>query len=285
MRADLIKPEFFFMLITLQFPLFDARYLRLELIRIERPDWTGPAPKDRVRYMGEIIESNGTYRGPWDGEKKYCSAHKVIDFCGNGDNHFFTQFYKQSKILYRRVQSDGDSLVQFQIGFYDNVDEQNQPDHKTLEKRIRQYLALKVKIRIGNKLSDYIPLAQCGQYLKEAYYWSTTKGRKTFNTHEFKYQVEEGDPLIMVEYRLDQLQIPESDYTSVVDKSIKKSGLKLQFGTFDFKPSGRSIPAWLIGHQRDQAMVISDFNKISLSLKHLRISMKPIDPNSKLKEL
>ncbi len=65
------------MFITLQFPLFDNRYLQPSFNRTERPKWPTPAEDDKIRYFGQILNRTSEYLGPWDDEKKYCNARAL----------------------------------------------------------------------------------------------------------------------------------------------------------------------------------------------------------------
>jgi hypothetical protein len=75
------------MFITIQFPLFDYRYMKADPRRTEKLNWSdaGRNGNNRVRYFGEIFDRKTPYLGPWDDEKKYCNARSVINLCGLGD--------------------------------------------------------------------------------------------------------------------------------------------------------------------------------------------------------
>src|SRR4051812_10787601 len=164
------------MFITLQFPLFDHRHLLADASRTEKPEWPTPMEQDRIRYFGEIITRNKDtkkeYKGPWDDEKKYCNARSVIDLCGTGKQHFYKQLHQSnshSRIAFRRFQSDGKCLAKFEIGFNDEFEDtldtsalngQNLSD--LLYAHIGKYLLCPVKIRVGIKLMDFVPLINAG---------------------------------------------------------------------------------------------------------------------------
>ena len=177
------------MFITLQFPLFDNRYLQHQSNRVERPKWPVPTEKEQVRYIGEIFNRNIPYLGPWDDEKKYCNAKSVINLCGTGNEHFYKLLFKSpaaSRILFRRFQADGKCLSKFETGINDNFedtvagrDAATTADAFTVH--IKKILECPVRIKTGRKLSPFIPLANAGADLKHAYYWATIKGKKSFN--------------------------------------------------------------------------------------------------------
>ena len=156
------------MFITLQFPLFDYRFFKADPNKTERPKWPEPGSNDRVRYFGEILGRNKKYLGPWDDEMKYCNAGSVLNFCGLKDEHFFKSLYSDpyhARILFRRFQSDGRCMAKFEVGFNDQLRNRvaaqaagQEVSPFNLFKHIERYLLCPVKIKIGSRLSAYLPL-------------------------------------------------------------------------------------------------------------------------------
>ena len=119
------------MFITIQFPLFDNRFLTNDPTRNKKPDWLELDNKASIRYFGQIIDRDNEYYGPWDDEKKYIRARRVFNLCGVKKGHYYTELYNtnaQSRIVFRRFQSDGKCMAKFEIGFNDSFEEIHRVD-------------------------------------------------------------------------------------------------------------------------------------------------------------
>src|SRR3954470_24659689 len=209
------------MFITLQFPLFDRRYLLADVSRTEKPEWPTPMERDRIRYFGEVIsrnkDSKKEYKGPWDDEKKYCNVRSVIDLCGTGKQHFYKQLHQSafhSRIVFRRFQSDGKCLAKFEIGFNDELENTLNPSalngqHLTdlLCSHIEKYLLCPVKIRVGTKLTDFVPLINAGKQLANACFWATTKSRRSFVLKEMQNKIEFCEPAIFIQVDSERMDL------------------------------------------------------------------------------
>src|SRR3954469_15616747 len=229
------------MFITLQFPLFDRRYLLADTNRTEKPAWPTPMERDRIRYFGEIISRNKDnkkeYKGPWDDEKKYCNIRSVIDLCGTSQQHYYKQLHQSafhSRIVFRRFQSDGKCLAKFEIGFNDEFEKtldasvlngQNLSD--LLCSHIEKYLLCPVKIRIGNVLTqNFYPLINAGPHLVNAYYWATTKGKKSFSLKDVQNKVEYCEPAIFIQVDSECMNL-EQEWQKIEIPELSKESIRL----------------------------------------------------------
>lgn len=276
------------MLITLQFPLFDNRYIVADTNRTERPEWPTPQQRDRVRYFGEIIDRKQKYLGPWDDEKKYCTAHSVINLCGTGNNHFFRNMYSapfQSRILFRRFQSDGKCLSKFEIGFNDSFENTfdkalfAQSNLKDLVfAHIQKYLLCPVKIRIGNKHTEFIPLIDAGKYLKNAYYWATTKGKKTFQPKDMNNRVEHCEPVILVQLDSTCINFSAAELEKIKMPELDNENIQLSFQFIPYKIGNYNynLKSWIISLPKNiytNALYKNEFNFYNTTLRYLRINL------------
>jgi hypothetical protein len=276
------------MFITLQFPLFDYRFFEADPKRKETPKWPEPGKKDRVRYFGDILDRNKPYLGPWDDEKKYCSAGSVFNFCGLGNDHFFKSLYSDphhARILFRRFQSDGKCMAKFEVGvngrLADDLPGQPPPTVSlpvSIVKHIQKYLLCPVKIKIGNQLTQYLSLVDAGEKLRDAYYWTTTKEKKSFNAKDVKRRVEPCEPALLV-----QLTAGEIDSESLPAKKVDmpflaEAGIQLFYGHIPYTIAGRKyqLKTWFIITPADVSanpLYSGEFHGYDQTVRYLRINL------------
>ncbi len=268
------------MFITLQFPLFDRRFFEADPNRTEKPKWPEPGKNDRVRYFGDVFNRNNRYLGPWDDEKKYCNAGSVINFCGLQEDHFFTSLHNapyKARILFRRFQSDGRCLAKFEIGFNDAF-EQVTPASATFDEHIQKYLLCPVKIKIGNRLSEYLPLIESGNKLKTAYYWTTSKGKRSFDITESNKHVDSCEPVLLIQVDADKIGTLPLTAQKVEAPFLEKEGIQLFFRHIQYKIGRRNynIKAWIIagpGHSSANPVYSRDFSGYNTTIRYLRINL------------
>lgn len=276
------------MFLTLQFPLFDYRFFESAPQRPERPKWPEPGPKERIRYFGEVIDRNTRYIGPWDDEKKYCTAVKVINFCGTGTDHFYKSLYSKpdvARILFRRFQSDGRCLSKFEIGINDQLETRlsgtindGKDISALITEHIRKYLLCPVKIKIGNRLSEFVPLIEAGNHLKDACYWATTVGKKSFDPKDVKHRVENCEPLLLVQLQSDTLGSAELKALQVDIPFIEKESIQLFCRQIPYN-IGRlryQLKTWIIvtpAKKETIPVYARDFHVFSQTLRYLRINL------------
>lgn len=276
------------MFLTLQIPLFDYRFFESAPQRTERPKWPEPGPKERIRYFGEVVDRNTRYVGPWDDEKKYCNAATVINFCGTGANHFYKSFYSKpnnARILFRRFQSDGRCLSKFEIGINDHLENlltgaagDNRDISTRIADHLGKYLLCPVKIKIGSRLSDFVPLIEAGNNLKDAYYWATTVGKKSFDPKDVKHRVENCEPLLLLQLQSDTIGSTELKAQQVDMPFTEHEGIKLFCRHIPYNV-GRlryQLKTWIIvtPSKKETAPVYApDFRSYSQVLRYLRINL------------
>ena len=276
------------MFITLQFPLFDYRYIKVHPTRTERPNWPQPAATDRIRYFGAILDRNKPYLGPWDDEKKYCNAHSVINLCGMGSDHFYKKLFSsraQSRILFRRFQSDGKCMAKFEIGLNDNFENNvalQNADAATIAKaiddQILQYLLCPVKIKIGNKLTAFTPLVDAGDELNSAYYWATQKGKKTFSTKDIQHESENCEPVLLLQLDATKIDLSALQMQKVDVPAGQLNDMQLYCRHITYRIGERNynLKTWIIATNSgyDKTGVLpGDFEFYNQTLRYLRINL------------
>lgn len=275
------------MFITLQFPLFDYRFFKADPNKTERPQWPEPGSNDRVRYFGEILGRNKKYLGPWDDEKKYCNAGSVLNFCGLKDEHFFKSLYSDpyhARILFRRFQSDGRCMAKFEVGFNDQLRNrvaaqaagQEVPPFN-LFKHIERYLLCPVKIKIGSRLSAYLPLIEAGEKLRDAYYWTTTKGKKSFDARDIRHQAEPCEPVLLIQLHAGEIN-PDQLFAQKVDMPfLSKEGIELYCTHIPYTIGRRKyqLKTWMIITAGDEAnpLYSGQFRAYNQTVRYLRINL------------
>ncbi|HRQ51109.1 MAG TPA: hypothetical protein PLR74_11270, partial [Agriterribacter sp.] len=275
------------MFITLQFPLFDYRFFKADPNKTERPKWPEPGSNARVRYFGEILGRNKQYLGPWDDEKKYCNAASVLNFCGLKDGHFYKSLYSDpyhARILFRRFQSDGRCMAKFEVGFNDQrrnslsaqATDEEAPSFN-LNKYIERYLLCPVKIKTGSRLSDYLPLIEAGEKLRDAYYWTTTKGKKSFDAKDIQHQAEPCEPVLLIQFRAGEIN-PDQLFAQKVDMPfLGKEGIDLYCTHIPYTIGRRKyhLKTWMIvtADDKDTPLLSGQFRAYNQTVRYLRINL------------
>lgn len=276
------------MFLTLQFPLFDHRYMQPTPNRTERPNWPEPGGNDRLRYFGEIFNRTKPYLGPWDDEKKYCNARSVINLCGMGPGHFYKMLFKspaQTRILFRRFQSDGKCMAKFELGLNDNFERSPALQQanaaavaKALDEQIQQYLLCPVKIKIGNQLSHYTALADAGDELNSAYYWATQKGKKTFSLKDVQHQAESCEPVLLLQLDVSKIDVSGWQLQHVDVPGLLAEGMQLFCRYTPYRIGNRNynLKTWVIATNNDHdkaAVMPGEFSAYNNTLRYLRINL------------
>ena len=278
------------MFITIQFPLFDYRYMKADPNRTEKPNWAnaGSNGNNRVRYFGEIFDRKTPYLGPWDDEKKYCNAKSVINLCGLEDEHFFKSLFSspaRSRILFRRFQSDGKCMAKFEVGLNDNFESlqaQKKSDAETSAKgfyeMIEKYLLCPVRLKVGNKLMPFTPLINVGNHLKEAYYWATAKGKKSFDPKDIKNEVISCEPVLLVQLNTSELDISSMHFEKVDIPGLPDNRIKLycQYIPYQINEKNYNLKTWVIctdGKNNANPILPNDFDNYNNTIRYLRINL------------
>lgn len=278
------------MFITIQFPILDYRFFQSNPARTERPKWPEPSAKDIVRYFGPIMSRKAIVYGPWDSEQKYCNVHGVFNLCGMGRTHFFNLLHQspyQSRIIFRRFQSDGRFLVKFDIGFNDCFEEEIKKSATVIDKQqfyehVTRYLLCPLKVKVGSKLSAYLPLVDAGRHLRNAYFWSTYRGAsKSFNPRELNYQVENSEPQIILHIDARALDLQAFAEQKVDMPELAAEGIQLFFDYMPYMQNGNKYETklWIIASDdsNNKVPVLSkDFKNYSHAIRCLRKNLLKI---------
>ena len=276
------------MFLTLQFPLFDYRYIKTDPNRIARPNWPEPAKHDRIRYFGEIFDRKTPYLGPWDDEKKYCNARSVLNLCGLKDQNYYKLLFNDaanSRILFRRFQSDGKCMAKFEIGLNDEFEYQlagQKPDAaavaKAVDEHILKYLLCMVKVKVGSKLEPYTPLIDAGNDLRSAYYWATNKGKKSFDLKEIKNDVESCEPVLLMQLDSSQIDISGIEMEKVDLPGLSDDGIALYCRYIPYKLGHKpyNLKTWVIVTKSNYGTLPLkpyEFDEFNETIRYMRINL------------
>lgn len=274
------------MFITLQFPLFDYRFVKADPYRADRPSWPEPNDKERIRYFGRIFGRHTPYKGPWDDEKKYCDAHNVINLCGLGEEHFYKQLLSspaQSRVLFRRFQSDGKCMAKFELGINDSLESTLQAcsptdTAKQIYQQIQKYLLCPVKIKIGSKLSPYVQLVDSGNKLKAAYYWATQKGQKSFADKDVYNEVDSCEPILLVQLNAAELDLSamKMEKVELPEQFNDQLQLYYQYIAYDIGGTTYHLKTWFIctnGVYGTNPVLSYEFGNYNETIRYLRINL------------
>lgn len=278
------------MFITIQFPLFDYRYMKADPNRTEKPNWAnaGSIGNNHVRYFGEIFDRKTPYLGPWDDEKKYCNAKSVINLCGMGDEHFYKSLFSspsRTRILFRRFQSDGKCMAKFEVGLNDNFENLQAQLKSNTEttatgfyEQIQKYLLCPVRLKVGNKLMPFAPLINAGSYLKDAYYWATAKGKKSFDPKDMKNEVISCEPVLLVQLDTSEIDISSMHFEKVDIPGLPDDRIKLycQYIPYQINEKNYNLKTWIIctdGKNSANPILPNDFDNYNNTIRYLRINL------------
>lgn len=280
------------MFLTIQFPLFDNRFYQADPKRNPNPNWAKHHKRARIRYFGEIADRKGVYIGPYDDEKQYCTADGVFNFCGLKPGDFFPTLYNdkvQTRILFRRFQSDGKFMAKFELGFNDLFEETIASPapgageaKKLIMLHLQKYLLCPVKIKIGRKLSKFTPLAEAGNELRSAYFWASTSETKTFDFKSVAQQVENSEPVILIQIDPTKINLADFESSRIEMDELKTQGIDVyNFSTpYNIGRRRYQVKTWMIAVKKTIGtlpILPGDFKYYNPMLRNLRINLLRIN--------
>jgi hypothetical protein len=267
------------MFTTIQFPFIDLRGLFMDNnISLYNRHWERPEGKTIMPFTGPIFR-RVQYRGPWDGEEIYCQAKNTFNFCGLQTDNFYPSLKQKWKaeILFRRFQTDGYFLVKYDVGFYDNFEEHALKDGLRLQihNHVRDYLNCQIKIKVKDKLSDYVNLGNCQTELSAAY---AASGFPKHNTNSADLYLDKLEPIILIQLDSDKIDCSTLQSLQVEEPLLEKEKISLYFDKVYFKENGttRQLKLWIISTQENKRNLpkkIRDYKFYSHPLRYLRINL------------
>jgi hypothetical protein len=147
-----------------------------------------------------------------------------------------------------------------------------------ITEHIGKYLLCPVKIKIGNRLSGFVPLAEAGNNLKDAYYWTTTVGKKSFDPKDVQHRVEHCEPLLLVQLQSDTIGSAELKAQQVDMPFTEHEGIRLfcRHIPYNIGRTRYQLKTWIIvtPEKKETAPVYApDFHSYSQVLRYLRINL------------
>jgi hypothetical protein len=207
------------MLLVFQHPVIDFRPLVDDNYRLPMPDWPVPEDENMMRYIGITKRRLKGGTTSWSGEHKFC----------------------------RRINSNGNFLVKFEIGVSNDFEEYLTKISETknyFEFLLSEYCKLKVKIR--NPLGENVlsEISHCGRLLAELYLYSTSSYAGISNDKIEKWWTAAGEPVCIIECADEDntMQLPK--YT----KKIKEyPGARVELHHYWANLAGnKKIRTWII---------------------------------------
>lgn len=226
------------MLLSIQFPIADARRFLNQAARLGSPGWPSPSPDyEFVRFFGAIRNRPRGGLAGWIGEDPICSANRALLLSKNPS---VFEGYKPTYVVFRRFYFDGWAVGKYEIGFHKRL-RASPAQFKDLE---NQFLRLPVRIRNRTGTPINSELAQAGKHLARLYLMASTPTKRAVPEKD-EWQVRSGTPLLYME-----LQDPEDITIPKEAKSIElpnwPSGLKLFHYGIPYR--GGKIYMWILKH-------------------------------------
>lgn len=225
------------MLLTIQYPLADARALIRNTGMLDVPSWDNPE-HEFVRNFGAIrIRKKGGLEG-WIGENEICEASRIPSFKKDISIRLQGSTKKTHlKCQFRRLYYDGWAVGKFEVGI-----------------RLRNHLETHLKFIDAKELIDHIlslrvglngedpgetgkhELIAIGREIARLYRIATTQ-------HQFKkaesWWVQAGNPILFLEYKTDHIKFP-----FFINPVLSKDEYELSWCLVPHK--GINYRAWLL---------------------------------------
>ena len=191
------------MLLTIQFPLADARKFLTEAPILSVPGWPLPTPNQEfVRYFGCVRIRKTLGLIDWVGENEICVANQAIKFLKNPIS-LFSSSNNQKKFgdIYRQLYYDGWAVGKFEVSLATKKRPGISLNQNDLSHLIDGFLTLPVQIRNPLKKGRDCHLARAGAALAKLYNVATLKSPIS-NAHSIEdWWVSNGSPMLFLEYR------------------------------------------------------------------------------------
>jgi hypothetical protein len=208
------------MLLVFQHPVIDFRPLVDDNYRLPMPDWPVPEDENMMRYIGITKRRLKGGTTSWSGEHKFCTARKAIQHIDLEKHRikFNDNTFLKTAGAFRRINSNGNFLVKFEIGVSNDFEEYLTKISETknyFEFLLSEYCKLKVKIR--NPLGENVlsEISHCGRLLAELYLYSTSSYAGISNDKIEKWWTAAGEPVCIIE-------CADEDNTMQLPKYTKK---------------------------------------------------------------
>ncbi len=245
------------MLLTIQYPLADARGFVVEQTRVERPNWTSPTiEKNFVRFLGFVDKRPRGGLIGW-GEDVFCWANHGIQY---GEAAFQSAAPLRKKGVFRRFYFDGLAVARFEVGIAVSGSPFDLDRAKT-EELVNGFLSTELRVSDALGKRSATPLAGASQALRTLYYRATIRKKLVADNPLPDWSVDAGAPIVFVE-RL------EREKVDIPYRSRAGPPLRPEFGIaieLCWIPVGKSrLAAWF--------MTLSpDFDRGAA--RHLRLSL------------
>jgi len=183
------------MLLTIQYPLADARGFAVGATRLQRPNWQSPVlAKNFVRFLGFVDQRPRGGLIGW-GEDVFCWANHGIHY---GEAAFRADAPLRKKGVFRRFYFDGHAVARFEVGVAVSGSPFDLDGPKT-EALIEGFLSTELRISDARGGRTSTSLAKAADALRTLYYRATTSKKLVVERPEPDWSVEAGTPIVFVE--------------------------------------------------------------------------------------
>jgi hypothetical protein len=231
------------MLVTLQFPIADARgFDAYPDLRLGIPDWPDPATgvqRQFVNHFGPAVERRRDPDLSYPDEKKFCFARRALRFASTPVDCAF-----------RRLLSDGAAVVRTEIGLRPKRGAHAAQATATSEACLAFVASVcAVPTLVGGE-AEARPVIRQGNALARLFARATTPRRAGDGLKRAMNLVEAGTPLIVVELDA-ECEWPNEPAGFTVVEPEKIGGAALHFGRLA-TPFG-AVPLWILQAGADRA--------------------------------
>lgn len=183
------------MLVTLQFPLCDARSLIDGCGRLERPAWPTPKPEEEfVRSFGKIRQRHRGGVGSWVAEDCLCMAHRAVRIPPSTQAQRLEA--RGFRVAARTLYFGGSGAGKVEI----SIAGLGPPPKTSVAEICRDFLALPVVVPDSFTRHPFAgPLIEAGKPLAHLYLAATTTRDGRAAAAANPWWVEAGTPLLVVE--------------------------------------------------------------------------------------
>jgi TIR domain len=159
------------MLITVQFPIFDARGLQsVSPPRLAKPNWPHPRPGQQfVRGFGGVVARKTSGLSGFFAEDRLCTADLALRIAPTAKT-----YGSEAHVAFRHLFADGDVVVKLEVGFaFHHIRRMTQLRKRPLSVLLDTLLRREVVVGPTSDAST-LPLANAGKQIAALYAKATT---------------------------------------------------------------------------------------------------------------
>ena len=241
------------MFIAIQFPLADSRaFLSTETNHLKYPAWPLPVPgKEFIRTSGVVKLRRRGGLASWPGEEIYCSAKRALRFPSNLRQQPLGVLGNSASLIcaFRRFLFNAEAVSRVEVGYkVVSGDDSGSPFPLSAQEclhLIEGVFSLEVNMKSVSGSPITCDLINCSPHLAKHYLKSTTRlvGGKPAQTED--WWVSPGTPLIIIEYRGDEISKSPKYARLVQMEGSLSDGPTLRY--CQIERAGTRLGVWFVG--------------------------------------